>query len=346
MFILCNIFPEDKSLGERIREARKSKGLTQQQLADIMGVSRSTITSIELGNNKPDSFTKNLIIKSLGIEESYFYLKPKDLTQINNFNIGETITYFRKCLNLTQLELAEKSFVTKDTIFKIESNKLIPRKPTLITISQALQVEPKILLEKIELEKKARKKLDINNIININFNKNTYLKSISFNNHLYENNDEKITYISDFLSYRTLNTSTYRNIVNMNYSKTSNSLELFFTMEIQDVVLVFSILLSIDNGLFIVTKSFIKTKETQLEILGINIIPHVNNDEQIYFGNDNEYLIKSLNNQCIIFFISTKKEDITFKNFISRKKFPEILEKLKHIDLDEQIKININFEGY
>ena len=140
--------PEDKSLGERIREARKSKGLTQQQLADIMGVSRSTITSIELGNNKPDSFTKNLIIKSLGIEESYFYLKPKDLTQINNFNIGETITYFRKCLNLTQLELAEKSFVTKDTIFKIESNKLIPRKPTLITISQALQVEPKILLEK------------------------------------------------------------------------------------------------------------------------------------------------------------------------------------------------------
>lgn len=43
----------------RLKAARAEKGLSQQQLADIVGVSRQTISAIEKGNYNP---TVNLCI--------------------------------------------------------------------------------------------------------------------------------------------------------------------------------------------------------------------------------------------------------------------------------------------
>lgn len=37
----------------RLKSARAAKDLSQQQLADIVGVSRQTINSIEIGNYNP-----------------------------------------------------------------------------------------------------------------------------------------------------------------------------------------------------------------------------------------------------------------------------------------------------
>ena len=41
-----------KQLGERIRNFRKSTGQTQEQLAKQVGISRSSLTNIELGRQK------------------------------------------------------------------------------------------------------------------------------------------------------------------------------------------------------------------------------------------------------------------------------------------------------
>jgi Zn-dependent peptidase ImmA (M78 family)/DNA-binding XRE family transcriptional regulator len=43
---------EPRALGARIREARESRGLTQQQLSDRMGVARTTIVAIEKGERR------------------------------------------------------------------------------------------------------------------------------------------------------------------------------------------------------------------------------------------------------------------------------------------------------
>ena len=40
-------------LKNRLKEARMEKGLSQQQLADLVGVSRNTISSIETGQFSP-----------------------------------------------------------------------------------------------------------------------------------------------------------------------------------------------------------------------------------------------------------------------------------------------------
>lgn len=47
-----------KLLGSRIKEIRKSKGWTQEELAEILGIDQRTISAIERGANFP---TKNFI---------------------------------------------------------------------------------------------------------------------------------------------------------------------------------------------------------------------------------------------------------------------------------------------
>ena len=45
---------DTKKIGKFISENRKRKGLTQEQLGNILGVSNKTISRWENGNNMPD----------------------------------------------------------------------------------------------------------------------------------------------------------------------------------------------------------------------------------------------------------------------------------------------------
>lgn len=42
------------SLNDRIKEARLQNGMTQEQLADKIGVAKSTLTGYEKGNREPN----------------------------------------------------------------------------------------------------------------------------------------------------------------------------------------------------------------------------------------------------------------------------------------------------
>ena len=42
-------------LGEKIKQRRKEKGITQEQFAEQVGVSRRTVSRWETGSNLPDS---------------------------------------------------------------------------------------------------------------------------------------------------------------------------------------------------------------------------------------------------------------------------------------------------
>ena len=59
--------------GDRLREARISKGMTQEQLAREIGVAKSTITGYEKGNREPYLFKIKRIIEALDIDEEYLF---------------------------------------------------------------------------------------------------------------------------------------------------------------------------------------------------------------------------------------------------------------------------------
>jgi len=67
--------------GKKIAVARKLKGLTQEELADLSQITVRTIQRIEAGTNTPQSFTLKAIAKALDIEyESLINPEPETST--------------------------------------------------------------------------------------------------------------------------------------------------------------------------------------------------------------------------------------------------------------------------
>lgn len=62
-----------KLLGKRIKEVRKSKGLTQEQVAEIIGMEPASLSNIENGRYYPTSDNLEKIINVLGVKPSELY---------------------------------------------------------------------------------------------------------------------------------------------------------------------------------------------------------------------------------------------------------------------------------
>ncbi len=65
------------SFAETLRRIRTEKGLTQQQLADLLYVDRTTIVKWENGSRMPDAWLLSRISKSLGVELDRLIEKPE-----------------------------------------------------------------------------------------------------------------------------------------------------------------------------------------------------------------------------------------------------------------------------
>ena len=62
-----------KTLGRRIAELRREKGLTQEALAEAMGVSRNHIADIELGMRNTGVWSLLLICRALALPPSVLF---------------------------------------------------------------------------------------------------------------------------------------------------------------------------------------------------------------------------------------------------------------------------------
>lgn len=58
-------------IGERLRKLRKEKRISQEELADIIGVQKSTVSLYEIGKNDPSDKVKIEIAKYFNISLDY-----------------------------------------------------------------------------------------------------------------------------------------------------------------------------------------------------------------------------------------------------------------------------------
>ena len=67
----------DEALGNRLRVERAKRDLTQQDLADLVGVSRKTVNTIETGRFVPSTLLALAMARALHVTvEDLFYLTP------------------------------------------------------------------------------------------------------------------------------------------------------------------------------------------------------------------------------------------------------------------------------
>lgn len=62
----------------RMEEKRKAQGLTQQQLAVLLGVSRQTIISLESGKYNPTILLAHRIAQTFGVRIEDIFLFEED----------------------------------------------------------------------------------------------------------------------------------------------------------------------------------------------------------------------------------------------------------------------------
>lgn len=69
-----------KLLGQRIREIRKSKGITQEQLAEMLGIGTANISYIENGKFAPSMENFEKLVEIFGVEPYELYKFPQKKT--------------------------------------------------------------------------------------------------------------------------------------------------------------------------------------------------------------------------------------------------------------------------
>ena len=75
-----------KSMGTKIKELRETTGMTQTELADKVGVSKSVVSAYEKGIRNPSNKTLQLIADTFGVSLLSFFEKgyfPNEAVTIN-----------------------------------------------------------------------------------------------------------------------------------------------------------------------------------------------------------------------------------------------------------------------
>lgn len=93
-----------QDLGQRIQKLRKDKKITQEQLAEMVGIDPKNISRIEKGNNYPTAENLTSIANALNVDiYELFVFNSIPLEQmkeeiINSLNSEKNILHLYQCL--------------------------------------------------------------------------------------------------------------------------------------------------------------------------------------------------------------------------------------------------------
>lgn len=87
------------TFSDRLKEARIAIGLTQEQVADKLGVAKSTLAGYEKGNREPNIPTVQKIMEVLAVDANYLYQDNSVPTIQNSLSLHE-IDHLKKYRSL------------------------------------------------------------------------------------------------------------------------------------------------------------------------------------------------------------------------------------------------------
>ncbi len=125
---------------DRMKTARKEKGLTQEQLATMIGVGKSTYNGYEKGNSEPSMLTFAKIIQALDIDANYLFQDEMALRIAHSVSPAE-MEHIKKYRGLD-----DRGKRIVDTVLGHEMERMkeirrarVGRKNNMIPLSRSLQ---------------------------------------------------------------------------------------------------------------------------------------------------------------------------------------------------------------
>ena len=73
------------NLSERLKQIRKAKNLTQQELGDLLDVSKQAVANVESGHNKPSIEFISKLIENLNINSNWFLIGKGSMFNAQEF---------------------------------------------------------------------------------------------------------------------------------------------------------------------------------------------------------------------------------------------------------------------
>ena len=111
------------AFNDRLKEARIACGLTQEQLAQRIGVAKSTVTGYEKGNSEPNMLTVQKIMQELRIDANFLWQDEIDKTSQEIFSKQE-IEHIQKYRTLDVYGKRQVDTVLSNEIERIREQSL------------------------------------------------------------------------------------------------------------------------------------------------------------------------------------------------------------------------------
>lgn len=123
------------SLSSRIKEARLKCGLTQEQLATMVGVAKSTITGYEIGNREPTAAKVGEIADALNIDVNFLYQDEVKIFHENRATPDE-MEHIKKYRLISENDADGKLLVDSTVDYLYNRIKLVQEKDLQLSILQ------------------------------------------------------------------------------------------------------------------------------------------------------------------------------------------------------------------
>ncbi len=97
-----------QTIAKRIKDLRTSRGLTQEALAEKLGVQLRTVARYESGKSSINLMTLNKLAKIFNVGWDYFFRPYTDKSENTNTKLIETIEYLNKDNQNTLYKIASE----------------------------------------------------------------------------------------------------------------------------------------------------------------------------------------------------------------------------------------------
>lgn len=141
----------DQKLGKILSDKRRMRGLSQQDVADRMNVTKAAVSYWENGNRSMYAYTVNEYCKAIGIDISEIFDSMKE-EMTTDEKIGHTLQLERESAGMTLREMANKLNVDNSTISKWETGVNKISVADLLKYMEILNIKAEDFFREIENE--------------------------------------------------------------------------------------------------------------------------------------------------------------------------------------------------